>query len=223
MLALASSIALVIPAAVCAQERVLGDPDAARISAEGLRTTPEIWVVRGEGTAAPIEHMEADLPPSELTRAQKSTLVASFGKIMLNLGPWRVTPGDPRVPDRVWLNFREVSDLATNTDPANTLGNASSYAIFNPPFDNHGVTLAFVPPALSRYLVDCRVKKLLASHWYRVRVYPSGAEQTFASTNHLLLVYDAVQMGYVSFSVQAEGPTQPTWQFYSCEVTPLQP
>lgn len=221
MAVLVASIALVIPGAARAQEPVLR-PNAAAIHPGALRPTPDIWVVSG-GTAQPeVQRIEV-APPSELTLAQKSALVEGLGKIIPNLGPWQVSPGDPKVPDRLWLNFREVSDLATNSDPANTVGNASSYAIFNPPFENHGVTLAFRPPAPGRYLVDCRVSKLLSQHHYRVRAYPSGAEQTFAGTNHLLLIYDAVQTGYVSFSVKGEGATQPAWYFYSCEVTPLQP
>ena len=213
----AGSIALLIPTTARAQDPVLR-PEAAQIGADALRTTPEIWIVRGEGTPPQPERIEAVLTP-ELTMGQKAALVAGLGSINASVGPWRVTPGEPRVPDRAWLNFREVSSLATNADPANTLGNVSSYAIFNPPFDNHGVVLVFEPPSLGRYLVDCRVKKLLASQQYRVTVNPGGAQQTFANTDHLLFIYDAVQAGHAWFTVQAVD--QPAWQFYSCEITAL--
>jgi hypothetical protein len=220
--ALATSIGLLVPAAR-AQERVLR-PDAAAINPAALRSTPEIWVVRGEGSPAPrMEPIEVDPAPARLTLAEKSTLVKSLGKIMPNVGPWQVSPGDPKVTDRLWLLFRQVSSLATNVDPANTQGNVSSYAIFNPPFVNHGVWLSFMPPAPGRYLVDCRVKKLLSKYHYRVEAYPSGVEQTFIGADHLLWIYDAVQTGYASFHVKADGDGQPAWQFYSCEVTPLEP
>jgi hypothetical protein len=220
---LAASIALAIPGAARAQERVLRNPNAAIINAGPLLATSEIWIVRGEGSStSEAERIEVVSPP-ELTLAQKSALVEGLGKIMVNLGPWSVTPGEPKVPDRLWLSFREVSSLATNENPANTQANVSSYAIFNPPFENHGVWLSFMPPAPGRFLVDCRVKELLSHDQYRVTAYPSGAEQTFSSTNHLLLIYDAVGTGYSSFRIKADGPDEPAWQFYSCEVTPLQP
>jgi hypothetical protein len=217
---MAASTTLALPPPAHAQDPVLRNPDAMRAGADASRTTPEIWVVRGEGSLPEVERIETDLPV-ELTLAQKSAVLKGLGKILPNAGPWSVTPGEPKVQDRLWLNFREVSSLATNSDPSNTLGNVSSYAIFNPPFQNHGVTLAFTPPTPSRYLVDCRVKKLLASQQYRVTVQPGGAQQTFANSSHLLFVYDAVQTEDAWFTVQAVG--QPAWQFYGCEVTPIQP
>ncbi|MGH7589786.1 MAG: hypothetical protein ACRELU_14485 [Gemmatimonadota bacterium] len=216
----AGSITLAIPSPARAQDPVLR-PDAARIGAEALRTIPEIWVVRGEGTALPeARTVPIDPPPPELTVGQKAALVAGLGSINASLGPWRVTPGQPWISGKAWLVYSDVQSMAAYADPQNTQGNVSSYAYFSPLGEYEGVHLIFLPPALGRYLVDCRVKKLPPSVSYRVTVYPGEAQQTFANTDHLSLVYEATGLSYAAFDITATGQGY-SWGFYGCEITPL--
>ena len=60
-------------------------PEAARIGADALRTTPGVWFVRGEGTALPEARMvPIDPPPPEFTVGQKAALLAGLGSINSN-------------------------------------------------------------------------------------------------------------------------------------------
>jgi hypothetical protein len=221
VLALAGSLALAIPTHAAVQEPVLRDP--VRISPEALRTAGDLWVVRGVGTAVPeARTLPIDPAPLELTAGQKAALVAGLGAINSSLGPWRVTPGQPLISGKAWLVYSDVQSMAAYSDPQNTQGNVSSYAYFSPLGEYEGVRLIFLPPAIGRYLVDCRVKKIPSSVSYRVTVYPGEAQQTFANTDHLMLVYEAIDLSYAYFAITGTGQGY-TWGFYGCEITPLQP
>ena len=186
-----------------------------------LLPDPEVWMVRGEGTLAPdIARVRPDPPPRELTLDEKTALVKGLGVINLALGPWRVTPGEPKIPGRVWLLFHDVQSMASITDPANTQDNVSSYAYFESRHENERVIVVFVPSAIGRYLVDCRVHKNPASVPYTLTVYPGSAQQTFANTDHLIFVYEAASLSNAVFSISVSGSGH-TWGFYSCEVSAL--
>jgi hypothetical protein len=81
--------------------------------------------------------------------------------------------------------------------------------------------LRFQPPAPGNYLVDCRVRN--TGETYEVQVYPGGTKQTFAGTEHLVVLHQALNTSVVQFWITADHPEDKAWKFYGCEVTPLQP
>jgi hypothetical protein len=182
----------------------------------------KIPVVRGEGAAAPREVLveAGGTPPRALTVEEKNALLSGITYVVLNLGPWRVSPDAPQVEGRADLAYMGsyIVDLTTYDAPAAYFLSRSTWTSSSPgPLPTP--KLRFQPPAPGDYFVDCRVRN--DGETYEVQVYPGGTKQTFAGTEHLALLYQAVDTSPVQFSITADHPEDKAWKFYGCEITPL--
>ncbi|MGH7589787.1 MAG: hypothetical protein ACRELU_14490 [Gemmatimonadota bacterium] len=183
---------------------------------------PKIPVIRGEGAAAPQEDLvdAGGVPPRELTVQEKNAFLSGIMYVVLDVGPWRVSPDAPILEGRADLAYLGsfIVDLTTYDAPAAYFLSKSTWTSSSPGL-MPTLKLRFQPPGPGNYLVDCRVRNNGES--YEVQVHPGGWNQTFAGTEHLVVLYQAVDTSPARFSITANHPEHKAWKFYSCEITPL--
>ncbi|MGH7563334.1 MAG: hypothetical protein ACREK5_02795 [Gemmatimonadota bacterium] len=199
------------------------EPGAAAVKQPSRVLAPKIPVIRGEGAPAPRETLEdrGGSPPSELTVQEKNALLSGITVVLLDIGPWRVTPDAPLIEGRADLAYMGpyIVDLTTYDAPAAYFLSRSTWSTSSAgPLPS--LRLRFQPPAPRSYLVDCRVRN--DGEAYEVEVYPGGTKQTFVGTEHLVILYQAVSTSTVQFRITANHPEDKAWKFYGCEITPLQ-
>lgn len=183
---------------------------------------PKIPVIRGEGTPAPRETFEGGrgIPPRELTIHEKNALLSGIAVVLVDQGPWRVSPEAPLVEGRADLAYMGpyMVDLTSYDAPAAYFLSKSTWTSSSPgPLPR--LKLRFRPPAKGSYLIDCRVRN--DGENYEVEVYPGGSKQNFAGVEHLVVLYQAVDTSPVELLVTADHPEDKAWKFYGCEITPL--
>lgn len=215
------ALALAVWAALFPGDGLAQEPRDEVVGQPGRILAPQIPVIRGEGAPAPRETFEDryDVPPRELTVQEKNALLSGM-VVLLDLGPWRVSPDAPLISGRADLAYMGpyIVDLTTYDAPAAYFLSKSTWTSGSPgPMPS--LKLRFRPPTAGSYLVDCRVRN--DGETYEVEVYPGGWKQSFAGTEHLVVLYQAPNTSVAQFRITADHPQDKAWKFYGCEITPL--
>jgi hypothetical protein len=163
-----------------------------------------VLIVRTTGEAdrarrAPVKRAT----PAPLGVEQIRQMLGPEGLALISTGSFKVTPVAPvSAGSRAVLAFEEMEQFY----PAGGLAK-----IHGAP---EGAVLIYVRSLPTQKLfIDCTVEK------GTYRISGPGVSQVVENTEHVAAVYYPPSSDYAIFSIERQGPT---WEFYSCELTPAQ-
>jgi hypothetical protein len=165
------------------------------------------------------DKLEMEPPPEKLTPAQKFSLTGVGLPELSVAASFTLTAAHPFLSNRGTLSFLRPTIVSANPAhpfaafPTQTDYPGGTYGFLN----DRDVTVMLGDMTVGKhYMIDCAVK---GADTYYVKVTPGGLEQSFSSTNHIIVVLEAGDV-YAEVSIAGKA-TNHNWYFYSAEITRL--